>query len=119
MCPFQLTPIELALQRIEAQTPFALSREIGTPNIAAKGKLLPRTVQLPQSLLSAPSSKPLIEEIPKGILKGFSSSGSSRLTWTWANHDGQLEISVSVPKLVRKQPLHTANEMIPFNRLET
>ena len=53
-----------------------LSRNIGTPNIASKGKLLPRTVQVPAAMLpaltGAPSasqnptqlpSKPLIEEV--------------------------------------------------------
>lgn len=39
--------IELALQRIEAQTSLVLSRQIGTPNIAAKGKLEPRRVWVP------------------------------------------------------------------------
>ncbi|KAJ3500356.1 hypothetical protein NLJ89_g9834 [Agrocybe chaxingu] len=34
-----------------AQTGLSLSRNIGTPNIVSKGKLLPRTVQIPVSLL--------------------------------------------------------------------
>jgi len=43
---------ELAFQRIEAQTSgsILLSRQIGTPNIASKGKLEPRTVQIPKVL---------------------------------------------------------------------
>ncbi|KAJ3817045.1 hypothetical protein F5880DRAFT_1493522, partial [Lentinula raphanica] len=36
---FKVFIIELSLQRIEAQTQLILSRQIGTPNIAAKGKL--------------------------------------------------------------------------------
>ncbi|KAF5325404.1 hypothetical protein D9619_009678 [Psilocybe cf. subviscida] len=43
--------VELALQRIEGQTGLILSREIRTPNIASKGKLLPRTATIPASLL--------------------------------------------------------------------
>lgn len=39
--------LELALQRIEAQTSLVLSRQIGTPNIVAKGKLEPRRVWVP------------------------------------------------------------------------
>lgn len=39
------------MQRIETQTGLVLSREVKTPNIASKGKLLPRTVQVPASLL--------------------------------------------------------------------
>ncbi|RDB23507.1 PIH1 domain-containing protein 1 [Hypsizygus marmoreus] len=98
---FKLFIIELALQRLEAQTSFVLSRQIGTPNIASKGKLAPRTVFIPSFLAPAaagqplPSSstktattKPLIQEVtsanisastststtkPKGILKATSS----------------------------------------------
>ncbi|PPQ90274.1 hypothetical protein CVT25_013099 [Psilocybe cyanescens] len=57
---FKIFLVELSLQRIEAQTGLALSRNIGTPNIASKGKLLPRSVQIPASmvpaLIGAPSS---------------------------------------------------------------
>lgn len=44
--------VELAFQRIEAQTSGAilLSRQIATPNIASKGKLEPRTVKIPSIL---------------------------------------------------------------------
>ncbi|KAJ7145925.1 pre-RNA processing PIH1/Nop17-domain-containing protein [Mycena epipterygia] len=58
---------ELALQRIEAQTSLVLSRQISTPNIASKGKLLPRTVLIPSFLSSSSGptapKKPLIEEV--------------------------------------------------------
>src|ERR1700732_2167128 len=49
---FKTFLIELAFQRVEAQTSSAilLSRQIGTPNIASKGKLEPRTVQIPRVL---------------------------------------------------------------------
>ncbi|KAH6916282.1 hypothetical protein BKA70DRAFT_1395888 [Coprinopsis sp. MPI-PUGE-AT-0042] len=47
---------ELALQRIEAQTGLTLSRKIGRPNIAAKGKLKPRTVRIPTVLLQGADS---------------------------------------------------------------
>ncbi|KAI0656340.1 hypothetical protein C8Q70DRAFT_1056885 [Cubamyces menziesii] len=50
---------ELAFQRIEAQWGLQLSRQIGTPNIASKGKLPPRSVLVPTALLSpalSPSS---------------------------------------------------------------
>jgi hypothetical protein len=50
---FKLFIIELALQRIESQTRLTLSREIGMPNIASKGKLLPRAVHLPASTMAA------------------------------------------------------------------
>lgn len=88
----------MAFQRIEAQTSgtILLSRQIGTPNIASKGKLEPRTVQIPNILYSEGHSngksqalnnvprKALIEEIKdpvegpsrdqKGILKGTHST---------------------------------------------
>ncbi|KAI0744676.1 pre-RNA processing PIH1/Nop17-domain-containing protein [Earliella scabrosa] len=85
---FKTYLIELAFQRIEAQYGLLLSRQIGTPNIASKGKLKPRSVLVPTSLHkpahsestspAAQSRKPLIEELPantkapappKGILK--------------------------------------------------
>ncbi|KAG6853859.1 hypothetical protein C0991_000620 [Blastosporella zonata] len=89
---------ELALQRIEAQTSLPLSRQIGTPNIASKGKLSPRTVYIPSVLVTqgalqaAPTlpptpttEKPLIQDVTpvassvagtkhKGILKPASSA---------------------------------------------
>ncbi|KAI0632906.1 pre-RNA processing PIH1/Nop17-domain-containing protein [Trametes polyzona] len=52
---FKTFLIELAFQRIEAQYGLQLSRQIGTPNIASKGKLVPRSVLVPTALLAAPS----------------------------------------------------------------
>ncbi|KAK2466606.1 hypothetical protein APHAL10511_000864 [Amanita phalloides] len=79
---FKIYLIELALQRVEAQTSLMLSRQIGTPNISSKGKLKPRTVHVPETLFehldmsvplpadassvsaSSPApNKPLIEDI--------------------------------------------------------
>lgn len=88
---------ELALQRVEVQHNLSLSRQIGTPNIASKGKLAPRTALVPLALFpvshalranAAANQKKLIEEVnvaaeatrapssriaepakPKGILK--------------------------------------------------
>ncbi|PIL25928.1 hypothetical protein GSI_11681 [Ganoderma sinense ZZ0214-1] len=70
---FKTFLIELAFQRIEAQHSLLLSRQIGTPNIASKGKLQPRSVLVPTSLFSsAPSTTthagaPLIEELPPSL----------------------------------------------------
>ncbi|KZT68106.1 hypothetical protein DAEQUDRAFT_745894 [Daedalea quercina L-15889] len=88
---FKTFLIELAFQRIEASYAVPLARQIGTPNIKAKGGLSPRTVQIPTSLFPAghpalvssakPQGKKLVEELaspaarPKGILK--KSSGST------------------------------------------
>ncbi|KAJ7737852.1 pre-RNA processing PIH1/Nop17-domain-containing protein [Mycena maculata] len=120
---------ELALQRIEAQTTLVLSRQISTPNIASKGKLLPRTVLIPASFLSqSPSGalkKPLIEEIErlpappaaadvsvpakgKGILKATTAASPTlnaetappRPTWRWAKTpSGSIEITITIPSL--------------------
>jgi hypothetical protein len=64
---------ELALQQIEAQNPFSLSRILGTPNISSKGVLEQRVVSVPATLFPpghryrAPSdktsTKKLIEEV--------------------------------------------------------
>ncbi|KAL0058209.1 hypothetical protein AAF712_015125 [Marasmius tenuissimus] len=123
---FKVFIIELALQRVEAQTSLLLSREIGTPNIAAKGKLEPRTVSLPsfltQNAATKAPKKPLIEEIPdtvlhkpkqitdptlkpKSILKiqgtdnGTETPKRSPLEWSWTYENEQLRISISVPHL--------------------
>ncbi|KIP09444.1 hypothetical protein PHLGIDRAFT_67555 [Phlebiopsis gigantea 11061_1 CR5-6] len=94
---FKTFLIELALQRVEVQHNLSLSRQIGTPNIASKGKLAPRTALVPLALFpishalranAAANQKKLIEEVnvaveatrapssriaepakPKGILK--------------------------------------------------
>ncbi|KAF8154081.1 pre-RNA processing PIH1/Nop17-domain-containing protein [Crassisporium funariophilum] len=55
---FKIFLVELALQRIEAQTSLTLSREIATPNITSKGKLLPRTVHLPKAMMTALTAPP-------------------------------------------------------------
>lgn len=66
---------ELALEHVESKISVYLSRQIGTPNIASKGKLESRTVLIPNRMLYKAGSKeadaakvqakkPLIEEIP-------------------------------------------------------
>ncbi|KAI0351584.1 hypothetical protein OH77DRAFT_1592679 [Trametes cingulata] len=55
---FKTFLIELAFQRIEAQWGVQLSRQIGTPNIASKGKLASRSVLIPSALLSLPADSP-------------------------------------------------------------
>ena len=67
--PCSFLPSELAFQRIEAQYSLLLSRQIGTPNIASKGKVQSRSVLIPTSLYqntssdAKPAGKPLIEEL--------------------------------------------------------
>ena len=105
------THTELAIQRIEAQSSLPLSRQIATPNIASKGKLLPRTVNIPSALLKDPiSKKPLIQELPdddakpnpKGILKCSSPRPTPLpLEWSWSRLDsGTLSIVFRVPNMV-------------------
>lgn len=55
--------LELGLQRIEVQHSLALSRQLGTPNIASKGKLFSRTALVPLRLY--PEAHPLREESNK------------------------------------------------------
>ncbi|EJF60086.1 hypothetical protein DICSQDRAFT_107741 [Dichomitus squalens LYAD-421 SS1] len=112
---FKTLLIELAFQRIEAQYSVLLSRQIGTPNIASKGRLKPRSVLIPISLYkNAPSDarqvgKPLIEELPpsaasssatkpsppKGILKTASKTSSQ----TRVQSDPAPSVGTSVPEL--------------------
>lgn len=64
---------ELALEHVEEKAHVALSRQIGTPNLASKGKLEARTVLIPTALLDPNGNtaetlyakKPLVEEVPK------------------------------------------------------
>ncbi|KAI0087601.1 pre-RNA processing PIH1/Nop17-domain-containing protein [Irpex rosettiformis] len=60
---FRAFLIELGIQRIEDQHSVALSRHLGTPNIASKGKLAPRTVLVPLRLY--PEAHPLRQESAK------------------------------------------------------
>ncbi|EIW56569.1 uncharacterized protein TRAVEDRAFT_59602 [Trametes versicolor FP-101664 SS1] len=139
---FKTFLVELAFQRIETQYGVQLSRQIGTPNIAAKGKLAPRTVSVPTALLApAPSlasassplsvdappskpGKPLIEEVSvpapaaKGILKappsGIRKANAvvPSLSWTKTD-DGRLRIALSVPHLTHASIPHTTLDLEP------
>lgn len=53
----------MGIQRIEAQHSVALSRQLGTPNIASKGKLAPRTALVPLRLY--PAGHPIRTESEK------------------------------------------------------
>jgi hypothetical protein len=82
-----LYAIELALQRVEKKSSIPLSRQIGIPNIASKGKLTPCTVRIPKryglhSDGKNHSRKKLVEE----------------LSSTEANNISQPNLSHEVPK---------------------
>ncbi|KAI6118097.1 hypothetical protein F5141DRAFT_1263659 [Pisolithus sp. B1] len=123
-----LTPFlasELAFQRIEAQTSIILSRQIGTPNIAFKGKLQARQVMVPASLY--PPSHPnhsvpakLIQEIPShptadstpetGSKKHLPSTRATPKipSWSWCQENSRLRIEINVPALTHAAiPLST------------
>lgn len=58
--------LELALEHVEEKIGVTLSRQIGTPNIASKGKVEARTVLIPKALLNnAKPDEPLLREAPK------------------------------------------------------
>ncbi|KAG6898028.1 hypothetical protein C0992_007024 [Termitomyces sp. T32_za158] len=95
---FKLFIIELALQRIEAQSSLVLSRHIATPNIASKGKLLPRTVTIPASLV--PGAPPHIQEL-------------SPFNWSWSKHGTEIHIQISVPNLPRPVIEHATLDIEP------
>ncbi|KAF8840324.1 hypothetical protein BDN67DRAFT_968730 [Paxillus ammoniavirescens] len=116
---FKAFIIELAFQRIEAQSTIVLSRQIGTPNIASKGKPQARQVLVPAALF--PPGHPnhrtpikLIQEItdrptpepakvpPKGILKKSPTWNSAPQvpTWTWTQENSKIRIVIDVPAVV-------------------
>ncbi|KAL4077698.1 pre-RNA processing PIH1/Nop17-domain-containing protein [Scleroderma citrinum] len=113
---FKSFVIELACQRIEAQTTIVLSRQIGTPNIASKGKPQPRQILVPASLYpaghpnySAPTkliqeiaSRPASQLTPTSILKQPqpSTNAVSRVpSWSWKEEDSELLVVIHVPML--------------------
>ena len=74
--------IELALEHVEEKTGCTLSREIGTPNIAAKGQVEPRRVRMPRSLVERSSSaksksKEKSSEKSSGLIQEVESSSTS------------------------------------------
>ncbi|KAH9976764.1 pre-RNA processing PIH1/Nop17-domain-containing protein, partial [Lactifluus volemus] len=127
---FKSVLIELALQQIEAESSFSLSRVYGTPNIASKGTLEPRLVAVPATLFppdhryrarsEKTSTKKLIEEVadstadvngsknltfPSNTLsEGPARHNSSALetpTWTWTQDNREIRVMVHMPKLTR------------------
>ncbi|PBK92670.1 hypothetical protein ARMGADRAFT_1013211 [Armillaria gallica] len=97
--------IELALQRIEVQSGLVLSRRIGTPNIASKGKLGPREVTVPD--LSASKEK----ENKKALIEEVVSTG----TWVWSksSQSDRIDIRIAVPNLNRTLISDTALDLEP------
>ncbi|KAH7924449.1 hypothetical protein BV22DRAFT_1066784 [Leucogyrophana mollusca] len=119
---FKTFIIELALQRVEARTSITLSRQIGTPNIASKGKpetrqVLVPTVLYPQghpkhrdttSLIqeippgsTTATAKPEVADAPKGVLKKATVSSSTPQTpsWSWTKIQSKIRIVIDVPGL--------------------
>jgi len=105
---FKIFLIELAFQRLEAETSILLSRQISSPNISSKGKLEQRTVRVPATISPNhdPPKKNLIQEVTsanntRGILKSTPSSPPEEPFWTWSKSDQCILIRISVPKLRR------------------
>ncbi|KAJ3813130.1 pre-RNA processing PIH1/Nop17-domain-containing protein [Lentinula aff. lateritia] len=120
---FKVFIIELSIQRIEAQTQLVLSRQIGTPNIAAKGKLQPRTVSIPSLLARAEAKaaetrnlegksrsmqKPLIQEImTQDASDPIAQAGLGiDVTWSWyRTDDDRLQIQIEVPPVYQEKTI--------------
>ncbi|KAG2152807.1 pre-RNA processing PIH1/Nop17-domain-containing protein [Suillus clintonianus] len=103
---FKAFIIELALQRVESQTSLLLSRQIGTPNIASKGKPVSRQVLVPE-LLFPPHHKPDTKSLVQELASTPTVKGISTPTWSWSNDDRKIRIIVNVPNLVSLIPRHT------------
>ncbi|EKM52598.1 uncharacterized protein PHACADRAFT_164531 [Phanerochaete carnosa HHB-10118-sp] len=131
---FRTFLIELALQRIEAQYGLSLSREIGTPNIASKGKLVPRSALVPLALFPAAHTlkaqvekdqKRLVEETPaqatsqpKGILKrgpavADAGGAQERPLFEWTKEGERIKIIVDVPNLTHEDVAAAALDVEP------
>ncbi|KAK0236880.1 pre-RNA processing PIH1/Nop17-domain-containing protein, partial [Armillaria nabsnona] len=92
--------IELALQRIEVQSGLVLSRRIGTPNIASKGKLGPREVTVPDLSTKKEKEKALIEEVDSWV-------------WSKSSQSDRIDIRIAVPNLNRTLISDTALDLEP------
>ncbi|GJE95821.1 pre-RNA processing PIH1/Nop17-domain-containing protein [Phanerochaete sordida] len=138
---FRTFVMELALQRIEAQHGLQLSREIGTPNIASKGKLAPRSALVPLALLpeahalrvqADKAPKKLVEEIlpsdsavakpdvsapPKSILKRVANTDAlqaqERPVFEWTKDGERIKITVGVPNLTHDDVANAALDVEP------
>jgi hypothetical protein len=115
---FKAYIIELALRRVESHTSLSLSRQIGTPNIASKGKLASRQVHVP-GLLFPPghlhhesnTKTTLIQELASPIATASSQEilkSASTPTWTWTptNDQRKIRFTINVPNLVSLVPRH-------------
>ncbi|KAG2076446.1 hypothetical protein BDR04DRAFT_1089555 [Suillus decipiens] len=110
---FKAFIIELALQRVESHTSLLLSRQIGTPNIASKGKPMSRQVHVPGLLF--PPSHPhhksdtrttLIQELASPVATASTPTVKEILksvapTWSWTPTKDQRKIRfmINVPNL--------------------
>ncbi|KAG1875812.1 pre-RNA processing PIH1/Nop17-domain-containing protein [Suillus subluteus] len=111
---FKAFIIELALQRVESHTSLLLSRQIGTPNIASKGKPVSRQVLVP-GLSGHPHHKSntkttLIQELAsptatasaprdKGIFKTASNTQTPTWSWTPTKDQRKIRFMINVPNL--------------------
>jgi hypothetical protein len=118
---FKAYIIELALRRVESHTSISLSRQIGTPNIASKGKLASRQVHVP-GLLFPPghlhhesnTKTTLIQELASPIATASSQEilkSASTPTWTWTptNDQRKIRFTINVPNLTHA---HISNSTI-------
>ncbi|XP_006455782.1 hypothetical protein AGABI2DRAFT_210349 [Agaricus bisporus var. bisporus H97] len=118
---FKIFLVELALQRIEAQTSLVLSRQIGTPNIVAKGKLEPRRVWVPASgdktdgsgAKNASIGIAGTQPLPRGVVKT-----PQRPMWTWKKEaEGQILIMVVVPQETPHEAIRSSTLDVEPRRL--
>ncbi|KAK0216025.1 pre-RNA processing PIH1/Nop17-domain-containing protein [Armillaria fumosa] len=99
--------IELALQRIEVQSGLVLSRRIGAPNIASKGKLGPREVTVPDL------SKGKEKEKEKKMLIEEVTTTTGSWVWSKSSQPDRIDIRISVPNLTRTLISSTALDLEP------
>ncbi|KAG2361373.1 pre-RNA processing PIH1/Nop17-domain-containing protein [Suillus spraguei] len=110
---FKAFIIELALQRVESHTSLLLSRQIGTPNIASKGKPVSRQVRVPGLLFppghqyhKSDTKTPLIQELASPVatastptVKGILKSVVPTWSWTLTKDQRKIRFMINVPNL--------------------
>ncbi|KZT36252.1 hypothetical protein SISSUDRAFT_1063833 [Sistotremastrum suecicum HHB10207 ss-3] len=134
----------IALEKVEERHELILSRKIGTPNIASKGKLLEREATVPVFAASSPSlsanvpvstavsshrtdlppksvlKKPLIEELTPSPIPSSQAPSALPHTLSWnleapsPSSDGLIKLTISVPNLTKQDFQHTTLDVEPY-----
>lgn len=90
-----------------------LSRTIGTPNIASKGKLAPRTVSIPDVDYATPKAESPSSSPARPLIEEVSSHTPHPLSWSWRKDGDIIQVRILVPDLTHTLVEDTALDLEP------